>query len=125
MSAALTVLVGVGVAEVGAVAEVAAAAAVRSVEMPRNAYLNKNINTYKASSSLDASSKFCKYLLWKFMTVREWMEVLSKLLLLLLQLLLHRLIGLTIIFPLSLCRFSFWSITNSSCLEKKKHVHDI
>jgi hypothetical protein len=40
------------------------------------------------------------------------------LLLRLLQLLLHRLIGLTIIFPLSLCRFSFWSIANGSCLKK-------
>ena len=60
------------------------------------------------------------------MTVREWVELLTKLLLLrLLQLLLYRLVGLTTVLSLSLCGFSFWSITNSSCLggrgEKKGH----
>jgi len=65
---------------------------------------------------------FCKYLLWKFMTVREWVELLTKLLLLrLLQLLLYRLVGLTTVLSLSLCGFSFWSITNSSCLGRREN----
>ena len=55
------------------------------------------------------------------MTVREWVELLTKLLLLrLLQLLLYRLVGLTTVLSLSLYGFSFWSITNSSCLGWRK-----
>ena len=51
------------------------------------------------------------------MTVGEWVELLTKLLLLrILQMLLYRLVGLTTVLSLSLCGFSFWSITNSSCL---------
>ena len=55
------------------------------------------------------------------MTVREWVELLTKLLLLrLLQLMLYHLVGLMTVLSLSLCGFSFWSITNSNCLERRK-----